>query len=300
MSEVAIQMVLAAVASVVGGTGSPPLLAPAPVPTSPPRPLVQNYGQSVHLSLAAVAQGMPVAAALAAFAQVSSGQFSHDDKCFLPENVVLGPVANRVCLLPGAERRVIRGCEGKADIPLFLVHGVIAALACGKRLCSQWLEDEHRDSRGLESLPDLIALPRDAHHPNVQGHGASRGVGGVGYGAWHAGRGHTLDHERPAGHALRLCAVAADGVAQPSWENDEDAKRALWPVMAKWLASGVLEYVAWDDCTPILLQPCGAVPKGSAPFYRLITDARFAKQVLFRLGSYIHHSSATQQYAESV
>ncbi len=69
MSEVAIQMVLAAVASVLGGTGSPPLLASAPVPTSPPR---------------AVAQGMPVAGALAAFAQVSSGQFSHDDKCFFP------------------------------------------------------------------------------------------------------------------------------------------------------------------------------------------------------------------------
>ena len=37
-------------------------------------------------------------------------------------------------------------------------------------------------------------------------------------------------------------------------------------VIAKWLASGVLEYVAWDDRMPILLQPCGAVPKGTAPF----------------------------------
>jgi hypothetical protein len=63
-----------------------------------------------------------------------------------------------------------------------------------------------------------------------------------------------------------------------SWENDEDAKRALGPVIAKWLASGVLEYVAWDDRMPILLQPCGAVPKGTAPFYCLITDARFANK----------------------
>ena len=52
----------------------------------------------------------------------------------------------------------------------------------------------------------------------------------------------------------------------PSWENDEDAKRALGPVIAKWLASVVLEYVAWNDSMPILLQPCGYVPKGSAPF----------------------------------
>ncbi len=64
----------------------------------------------------------------------------------------------------------------------------------------------------------------------------------------------------------------------PAWENDKDAKRALGPVIAKWLASSVLEYVAWDDRMPILLQPCGAVPKGAAPLYRLITDARFANK----------------------
>jgi hypothetical protein len=60
--------------------------------------------------------------------------------------------------------------------------------------------------------------------------------------------------------------------------GDEDAKRALGPVIAKWLASGVLKYVAWDDRMPILLQPCGTVPKRTAPFYRLITDARFANK----------------------
>jgi hypothetical protein len=46
----------------------------------------------------------------------------------------------------------------------------------------------------------------------------------------------------------------------------------LVPVIAKWLASSVLKYVAWNDCMPILLQPCGAVPKGSAPFYRRIAS----------------------------
>ena len=59
----------------------------------------------------------------------------------------------------------------------------------------------------------------------------------------------------------------------PSWDNNEDAKRALGPVIAKWLASGVLEYVAWDDRMLILLRPCGAVPKGTTPFYRMITDS---------------------------
>ncbi len=50
-------------------------------------------------------------------------------------------------------------------------------------------------------------------------------------------------------------------------------------MIAKWLASGVREYVAWNDRMPILLQPCGAVSKGLVPFYRLFTDARFANKL---------------------
>jgi hypothetical protein len=65
----------------------------------------------------------------------------------------------------------------------------------------------------------------------------------------------------------------------PSWEDDPAARDALGPTIAKWLAQGVLEYVEWDDRQPVLLQPCGAVPKGSAPFYRLITDARFGNNM---------------------
>ena len=130
LSELQVQKVLEAFASVVGGSGvAPP--APAPVTTSSPRPLVQDYGQTVDLFLAAVVQGMPAAMALAASGQVGSGHFSHEDKCFYPVNVALGPVADRVRLLLGAERRVVRGCEGEADITLFwsAAHGVREALA---------------------------------------------------------------------------------------------------------------------------------------------------------------------------
>ena len=61
----------------------------------------------------------------------------------------LGLVANCICLLPGAERRVVREFEGEVDITLFLVDGVIAALVCGNRLSSQWLEEVLRDASGL-------------------------------------------------------------------------------------------------------------------------------------------------------
>ena len=72
-------------------------------------------------------------AAQAAFSQVGRGQFSRYDKCFFPENVVLGSVAYRIRLLMGAEHLVVRGRAGEADVTLFLVDGVVAALVQGKR-----------------------------------------------------------------------------------------------------------------------------------------------------------------------
>jgi hypothetical protein len=67
-------------------------------------------------------------------------------------------------------------------------------------------------------------------------------------------------------------------------------------VIAKWLAQRVLEYVQWDDGQPALLQPCGAVPKGSAPFYHLITDARFGNTMYSDWG--VTYSSAANLAAE--
>ena len=56
-------------------------------------------------------------------------------------------------------------------------------------------------------------------------------------------------------------------------------KAGLGPVIAKRLVTGVLEYAAWADRMPVLLQPCGAVPKGTAPFYLLTADARFPERL---------------------
>ncbi len=73
--------------------------------------IIPGHTTRLHLFLAAVAQGMAVADAL-----VSSG---YDDKCFFPENAVLGPVADSIHLMHGAERRVVRGCKGESDVTLF-------------------------------------------------------------------------------------------------------------------------------------------------------------------------------------
>ena len=126
-------------------------------------------------------------AALAAFAQMGCGQFLHDDKCFFPENVVLGPMADHSGLLPAAGRLVVGGCAGETDITLFLVDSVVAAQArpgVGRHLCSR------RAPGGLESLPDLTALPQDEDSRHI-----------------------IPTSERPAGHAPLLRAIAADDIA---------------------------------------------------------------------------------------
>ena len=252
-----------------------------PAPASGPRPAEQPFEQRVPLFLAAVAQGMSLSTALPLFSALSSGAYSHDDRCFYPSAPALGPLADRVSLLHDAARFVVRGGPGEQDITIFLAHGSIAAIAAPKRLRIRWLEDARRDAGGLESLPDFIALPRDeAGRPILP---KSRVTALVeAQEAWACELGQ-LDAVSSAITRGKLVMPKVSAPSQqtalrnhPSWEDDPAAKAALGPVIAKWLASGVLEYVGWDDRVPVLLQPCGAVPKGTAPFYRLITDARFA------------------------
>ena len=167
---------------------------------------------------------------------------------------------------------------------LFFVDGAIAALVGGSRLRSRWLDAVRRDAGGLESLPDFIALPRDEEgRPIIPTSRVTALVEAREAWATELGTLDAVTRSITRGQLVmpRVSAPSQQTVLRnhPSWERDADAKRALGPVIAKWLASGVLEFVAWNDRLPILLQPCGAVPKGTAPFYRLITDARFANKL---------------------
>ena len=118
------------------------------------------------------------------------------------------------------------------------------------------------------------------YHSDVASGRAGRSQGGEGDGAGHARR-SARSITRGQLVVPRIAAPSQQTALcnHPSWEKDEDAKRELGPVIAMWLATGVLEYVAWDDRMPFLLQPCGVGPKGTAPFYRPITDARFANRL---------------------
>ena len=80
----------------------------------------------------------------------------------------------------------------------------------------------------------------------------------------------------------------------PSWEKDEDAKRTLGPSsqVAGHRLSEVCCVTAWDDRMPVLLQPSCAVPKGTAPFYGPVTDARFANLLYWDWG--VTYTTAAQ------
>jgi hypothetical protein len=60
----------------------------------------------------------------------------------------------------------------------------------------------------------------------------------------------------------------------PTYETNPVAKKILIRVMTQWFDSGVLEYVCRWHRLPQCILACGAVDKASAPWWRLITDAR--------------------------
>ena len=223
--------------------------------------------------------------------------YSTDDHCFYPDAPGLGPISDRVRELHYASQLVIRGAEGEHDWTIFVVAGRAAAVVADCRIRIRWDAETRRATGGLETLPDFIALPRDEQgRPIIPRTRVTALV--EAQQAWESELG-TLDAVTATIVAGKLVMPKVALPSQqtflrnhPSWEKDPKAKEALGPVIAKWLATGVLEYVAWNDCMPVLLQPCGAVPKGTAPFYRLITDARFANEMYSDWG--VSYTTASQ------
>ena len=144
----------------------------------------------------------------------------------------------------------------------------------------QWPEAVRRDVGGLESLSDFISLPRDEEGcpiiptPRVMALIEAKEAWATELGTLDAvprsiTRGQLVTLRIAAPSQQRRCVTTRRGrrTRMPS---------GRWARHCKWLVTGVLAYAAWDDRMPVLLQPCGAVPKGTAPFYGPITDARFA------------------------
>ena len=293
----------ALILGVIGG--GPARDSPLPLPeTAPVTPgALVPFEHSSHMCMAALSAGWSLADALALWSPVHWGSFSASGRTFFP-----GP---RTPQSPpetwnDAEVRSITRAPGEAPLAVYIRHGRVLAIAAGS--CLRVLRGAARSPISLADLTSFIALPRDAQgRPIIP---KSRVTALVeAQLAWHTELG-TLDNlsSTIVRGLLVMPKIATPSQRvslrnHPSWEGDPAAQLALGPIIAKWLAQGVLEYVQWDDRQPVLLQPCGAVPKGSAPFYRLITDARYGNtmysdwgvsyQSAADLSAVVHHRDFT-------
>ena len=230
--------------------------------------------------IASLAAGWSLSESISLWAPVHSGSFSASGKSFYP-----GPRTPQQQPTDWAEcevRSFPRG-PGEPVVHIHTLRGSIRAITASASLRVTRPARPGR-ARSLSDLPSFIALPRDSEgRPIIP---KSRVTALVeAQDAWHTELGQ-LDHITSTIVRGQLVMPKITTPSQlkvlrnhPSWEDDPAAQAALGPIIAKWLAQGVLEYVQWDDRQPVLLQPCGAVPKGSAPFYRLITDARFGNSM---------------------
>jgi hypothetical protein len=63
-----------------------------------------------------------------------------------------------------------------------------------------------------------------------------------------------------------------------SWDRHEAAKIALGPKFAMWIRQGVVEIVPQGCPLPLFVEPLRAVDKATAPWWRLILDARISNE----------------------
>lgn len=247
---------------------------PDPAPIGPGA--LVPFPHTSHMCLAALGAGWELHECLQIWAQVDLGSFSKNGKTFFP-----GPRTpqSQPPVWSTLEVRSLLLAPGESPVHVYMSHGAIVAITSSHPLR---LSAQVRPVTpvGLHDLPAFIALPRDElGRPIIP---RSRVTALVeAQEAWHCELGQ-LDQlsSTIVRGMLIMPKIATPSQCKslpnhPSWEDDPAAQAALGPIIAKWLAQGVLEYVHWDDRRPVLLQPCGAVPKGTAPFYRLITDARF-------------------------
>jgi hypothetical protein len=137
---------------------------------------------------------------------------------------------------------VVSGCEGKGNTTIFLLAGAVAANACHRQRQGAARVLGGRTSPqegGSGSLPDFIALPRDEEgRPIIPQSQITVLVEARDAGESELGTLDAITRSITRGQLVmpRISAPSQQKAPHnhPSWESDEDAKRALGPVIAKW------------------------------------------------------------------
>lgn len=261
---------------------------PCPPPALPPAVLeVSRFPHAVGCFLAALATGWPWLTALLAFQCLDKGYFLNDARTFLAHDASLAVSGS------GAWTRATLSPAGSesALITVFLVEGKIVLVSSDTPLRSvpaRLLQAPCTRTGGKRTrwLPSFIRLPRDSSTglPIIPDANVTTVVERAG--VWHARLG-PLDGTAKAivdgnfTYPRKSWALTPSWMRNhPSWEDDLKAKEALGPTIASWISAGVLEYVSADCIPPLIVEPVGAVAKNSAPWYRLIMDARKSNKEL--------------------
>jgi hypothetical protein len=262
-----------------GPTAPSSALIPELVRQSPG--ILQPFEHSTHMCLASMCAGWDLGESALMWARVQHGTFSPSGRTFFPgSRTPQSPSRDWAA----TEVRTLPRAEGEAPICIYVSFGQIVAIVSTQTLRIRSTVRSGSSPLSLHDLPSFIALPRDSEgRPIIPNSRVTALV--EAQVAWHQELG-SLDSTSSSIVRGLLVMPKISSPSQrkilrnhPSWEDDPAAQAALGPIIAKWLTQGVLEYVQWDVRQPVLLQPCGAVPKGSAPFYRLITDARFGNSM---------------------
>ena len=222
-----------------------------------PGPLAP-FEHTTHMCLAALCDGWEIEECVRMWARIHTGTFSLSGRTFRP-----GPYRAHAedYDWSSIQVRTISRALGEAPVSIYISHGQIVAITAGSRLRTRSSRPTGAPSLSLNDLPSFIALPRDKEgRPIIP---KSRVTALVeAQEAWHHELGSLDSVTSTIVRGLLVMPKIASPTQRkvfrnhPSWEDNPEAQQALGPIIAKWLAQGVLEYVQWDDRQPILLQPC--------------------------------------------
>mmetsp|Transcript_37009 Transcript_37009/g.98320 ORF Transcript_37009/g.98320 Transcript_37009/m.98320 type:complete len:1072 (+) Transcript_37009:2523-5738(+) len=280
------------IASVIGSQSPPGFSCDSsPSVSHPPSPRWRTrFEHSVPLLLACVAHGWSPEVAIDRWAAVDWGFYSTDGKTFFSGDTSLVD-------LGACEWFSLAGLVEDVVVHVALLNGAVRAITSSVSLR---LSGPHGRDLGRGELVDLpyyvvmaldelgeAVLPSQRSTTIVERREAWTKMLGVLDAVTQTIVDGRLVLPKTGFLLRRLCLAN-----HPSFENDTAAKEALGKILAKWIFQGILEHVGPDDVLPALILPCGAVPKSTFPFYRLITDARPANHLIRDWG--VSYTSVSQ------
>jgi hypothetical protein len=221
--------------------------------------------------------GAPWRTALDLLATPLEGLFSPDGRLF----AVITAFDHRASPLTVAR---ISDSDDPVTLSLFMSGASLVAVACSHSLLPRpapapttgLVVSPRGPSFPTRFMPDYVRLRKTPQRDVMSVYRASR--------EWHRRLGPldsvtaSIVEGRMTMSKSRLPLRPSRRQNHASWERNEAAKIALGPKFATWTWQGIVEIVPRNCPLPLFIEPLGAVPKATDPFWRLILDARLSNE----------------------